>query len=586
MKTSIFTKLLSTYLVIVLITLLVVGFFSVQLFENYFYNERQRDLVLSGQEIASIYTGYLLGLQETGATQDLLFLLDRFLEAKVTPVSRQELLLACCPGFIEDSLTLTEQELEEVLTGKTVSKRAYFPEKQAQWVTVAVPMTVLGEVIGAVFLNAPLTGIAATVNQVRMFIFYAGMAAVFLSALVGLYMSKSISHPLQLMNRAALEVAGGNYQQQVEVYSNDEVGQLAQTFNYMSLTLQQTVEALSREKTKLENVMLGMSEGVIAVDDQGKIILTNPQARRLLQLEQDDLQGLSLTEVIAYRDFLAVFQKALENRSREKGEITLKNNRIISINASPLRTPDKAWGVVGVIQDVTEVRRLEQTRRDFVANVSHELRTPMTSIQGFVEALLDGMARDKEEQDRYLNVILDETVRLNRLVNDLLDLSGLEMGKYEFQKEPVSISEMFRQAVDKLQVQVKRQNLQVIIKDAERIPPVLASRDRLQQVLINLLSNAVSFTPEGGRIELSAEVAGQAVKVKVTDNGPGIPWEEQDKVWERFHKVDKARTRGLGGTGLGLAIVRQIIEAHGGEVGLVSTPGEGSTFWFTLPAAG
>ncbi|MBS4022779.1 MAG: HAMP domain-containing protein [Dethiobacter sp.] len=583
MKTNIFSKLLSTYLVIILITLLVVGLFLAQMFQNYYYNARQNELTVKGQEVSAIFINYMLGFQDPRTSEDLLFLLDRFLDARVVPVERNNLLLASCPGFHEFGLSLTDSELDNVLNGQIVSKRGYHQDLRIQMATVVVPMFVFNEVVGAVFLHAPLTGIAGTIQQVHMLIFYAALAATVLSTIVGLYMSKSISHPLQQMNRAALEVAGGNYRQQVEVTSTDEVGQLAHTFNYMSSTLQETIDALSQEKTKLENIMLSMSEGVVAVDDNGSIILANPQARSILGFKQADLTGSLISGEMppAMSD---LFHSVLQGRIPETEEYTLRNGKIVSLHVSPLQAPDAVWGAVGVIQDVSEIRRLEQMRQDFVANVSHELRTPMTSIQGFVEALMDGLVDDKESQARCLSVILDETVRLNRLVNDLLDLSGLETGQVRWPVEPVSLPPLLNQVITKLQPQLDKQSLDVSIDSQPGLPQVLGNRDRIQQVLINLLGNAVSFTPPGGRITLSLSASPEDgfVKVSVSDTGMGIPPAEQEKIWERFHKVDRSRTRSAGGTGLGLAIVRQIVEAHGGGVGLISIPGKGSTFYFTL----
>jgi two-component system sensor histidine kinase ResE len=582
MKSNIFTKLLTTYLVIILITLLVVGLFLPQLFQNYYYNARENELAVKGQEIAVIFTNFMLGFQDQRTTDDLLFALDRFLDAHVVPVDRNTLLLASSDCFNHIGLRLTPDELDGVLRGEIVSKRGFHDHTGEQLITVAVPMWIMDQVVGAIFLHAPLTGIAGTISQVRVLIVYVALLATFLSMLVGFYMSKSISHPLQQMNRAALEVAGGNYQQQVEVSSSDEVGQLAQTFNYMSSTLQQTVEALSQEKTKLENIMLSMNEGVMAIDRQGQVILANPQARLLLDLTEEDLTGKDITSLLAHEDIISLLMSVTGTHTLQSGQFTLPNGRILSLQVAPLRWHENIWGAVGIIQDITERDYLERMRRDFVANVSHELRTPMTSIQGFVEALIDGLAEDKESQDRYLNVILDETVRLNRLVNDLLDLSRLETRQLKWPMEPVSLHPLLNQVVTKLQTQFEKQQIQAVIDCPENLPVVLGNRDRIQQILINLLGNAISFTPSGGRITLTAREDGDFIRISVSDTGIGIPASEQDKIWERFHKVDKARTRSLGGTGLGLSIVKQIVDAHGGTVGLYSTPGAGSTFHFSL----
>jgi two-component system sensor histidine kinase ResE len=584
-KTSIFSKLLSSYLVIILITLLAVGFLLSQLFQNYYYNARQTELIVKGEAVAAIFVNYMLGFQDNPAAGDLLFLLDRFLDARVVPVDRNTLLLASCPGFHEFGLPLTGEELETVLNGQAVSKRGWHQEQGLQMVTVAVPMFIFEDVVGAVFLHAPLTGIAGTATSVRTLIFYAALAATVLSTIVGLHMSKSISSPLQQISRAALGVARGKYGRQAEVTTNDEVGQLASSFNYMSTTLKETVDALSEEKTKLENIMLSMYEGVIAIDDHGLIIMANPQARVLLGLDGEDLTGKSIDGVLPLPEMAELFRETAGGQVSESAEFTLSRGNILSFHVSPPRAPGRTFGAVGVLQDVTEIRRLEHMRRDFVANVSHELRTPMTSIQGFVEALLDGLAEDRESEERYLNVILDETVRLNRLVNDLLDLSGLETGITRWPVEAVPLAPLFTEVIAKLQPQLDKLSLTADIHCPGDLPRIIGNRDRIQQVLINLLDNAISFTPPGGRITLAAEPEGASVKISVTDTGMGIHPAEQDKIWDRFHKVDRSRARGAGGTGLGLSIVRQIVEAHGGEVGLTSQPGNGSTFYFTLQTA-
>ena len=585
MKSNIFSKLLSTYLVIILITLLVVGLFLTQLFQNYFYNARERELQLKGQQVAGIFSNLMLGFQDPRIMPDLMFALDRFLDAQIIVVDRDELVLASSPGFRESGLRLETDEVDAVLSGGTVSKRGFHSQTADQMVTVVVPTIIMDRVVGAVFLHAPLTGISATVAQVRVLIVYAALSATVLSMIVGFYMSKSISHPLQQMSRAALEVAGGNYQQQVEVTTADEVGQLAQTFNYMSATLQHTIEALSQEKTKLENIMLSMNEGVMAIDQQGKVILANPQAKLLLKLEPHDLTGQDIHTLLPQVEIMHLFMDVVASQNIQTAEFTLSGGKILRLQAAPLRRGENVWGAVGILQDVTEIRHLEQMRRDFVANVSHELRTPMTSIQGFVEAIIDGLAEDKESQDRYLKVILDEAVRLNRLVTDLLDLSRLETRQLNWPMEPVYLPPLFAQVVTKLQPQFDKQQLTPVLDCSESLSLVSGNRDRIQQVLINLLSNAISFTPVGGKVTLAAVEMGDKIKISVSDSGIGIQPEEQEKIWERFHKVDKARTRSLGGTGLGLSIVKQIVETHGGEVGLESVLGHGSTFYFTLNKA-
>jgi PAS domain S-box-containing protein len=498
---KIFSKLLATYLVIILITLFVVGFLLTQLIQNYFYRERELELLAKGKEVADIFSAQLLGLRDPRLTNELLFALDHFLDARVYPIDISILGLTTSPGFADIGLPLTKEELTQILQGQAVAKRGYHEQSGEQVATVAVPVIVMNKVAGAIFLNAPLTNISRAVTQVQGLIFYAAILATLLAMVVGFYISKSISHPLQQMSKAALEVASGNYQQQVEVTSADEVGQLAQSFNHMSYKLHHTVEALSQEKAKLENIMTSMNEGVIAIDQRRRILLINPQACKLLKVKNIDLTGKDLRALLPEEKMSNLFINVMQDNRPQSKEFTIESGRILSLQVAPLRRGGQSWGAVGILQDVTDVRHLEEMRRDFVANVTHELRTPLTSIQGFVEALLDGLAEDRENQERYLQVILDETIRLNRLINDLLDLSRLEKGQLDLPVEELNLAPLLASVVAKMQHQFTQQTLDLNVEVADQLPLVLGNRDRIQQVLINLLSNAISFTPAGGKID-------------------------------------------------------------------------------------
>ena len=301
--------------------------------------------------------------------------------------------------------------------------------------------------------------------------------------------------------------------------------------------------------------------------------MANPQAENCCSWLSMDITAQDCTAAAGctmYNLFLTVLHG-------ERWEFTLPGGESLVI--APLRREQQRWGCrhCGMLRSAS-VGECAATLATF-----HELRMPTTAIR-FVEALLDGLAEDKESQERYLQVILDETIRLNRLITDLLDLSRLETGQLSWPLEPIELRPLLQEVSTKLQPQFARQELQLLLQIPERLPMVFGNRDRLQQVLINLLSNALSFTPAGGRVTLAAAAEHDWVRVSVEDTGIGIPADEQELVWERFHKVDKARTRKLGGTGLGLSIVKQIVEAHGGSVGLESTPGRPFHF-FTLPVA-
>ncbi len=580
---QIFTKLLLTYIAIILVTLLVVGVFLSQLFQNYYFSAREKELVIKGQEISNVMVSYMLGFQDEKTTNDLLLAMDKFLDARVIPMDRQTLLYQACAGFEDLGIQMQHKEIDSLLAGEVVVRASDHPIFEDQMLTVAVPMTIMDEVVGGIFLSASMSALSDTIAQVQRLILLAALAAIFLSTTIAFYLSKSISQPLQQMNKVALEISKGNFSQQVEVTTSDEVGQLAETFNYMAANLDNTIEALSQEKNKIENIMVSMTEGVIALDPQERLILVNPQARILLGLESKSIRDMDINEALKEQALVEFFREPIKSGQIQTKEFVLPDETILRVQVSPLKkNRKKIWGVVGVLQDVTEIRQLEQMRRDFVANVSHELRTPLTSIQGFVEALIDGLAEDKESEQRYLNVIREESLRLSRLINDLLDLTRLEKGKEKISPAPLSVVETVDSVITRFLPQVNHNKLQVIKDLPQDLPLALGDRDRIEQVLINLLNNAINFTPEGKKVTIKGRQVDDMIQLSIIDEGVGIPESEQVKIWERFHKVEKSRTRAIGGTGLGLAIVKQIVEAHGGTVSLSSVPEEGSVFTFTL----
>lgn len=559
-----------------------------QLFQSYYFATREKELISKGQVISDILADYMVGVKDEEATHDLLVLLDKFVDAQVTPLDRQSLVFYVLGGFDDLGIQMRRQEIEALLEGNIIVHRGEpHPLFKEQILTVAVPMFNEGEVIGGVFLSASMVALLNTIEQVQRLIFLAAIAAIILSTGVGFYLSKSISNPLQQMNKVAMEISQGRFHQQIEVTSNDEVGQLSKTFNYMTSTLEDTIEALYREKNKIESIMLSMPDGVIAIDLNGNLIMANPQARYFLGLREEKTESIPLKRSFDENDEKEILSFLLESVGRDVSptkEFTLENDTILRVHVSPLKkNKQEPWGAVGVLQDVTKVLRLEQIRRDFVANVSHELRTPLTSIQGFTEAILDGLVEDAESQRHYLNIIRGETLRLSRLINDLLDLSRLDKGKLTLSMQPLALGKTIAKVVTKLTPQVKKNKLQLAVNLPQNLPLVLGDNDRIEQVLINLLNNAITFTPSGKKIYISGRQKNKAVSISIKDEGSGIPAREQPKIWERFSKANRPKGHPIGGTGLGLAIVKQIIDAHDGTITLYSKEGAGSTFVFTLP---
>ncbi len=583
---SLFAKLLASYLAIILITLLAVGIATSQLFANYYYSAKERELVRKGQEVAGILSGQTSTQFDRRSLDFIVNSLNQFLDARVVLVDREGLTLASSAGLPGPRpLKLEEEKIEQVLRGEVVSKRGLSPRFNQAMLTVAVPLKDKDTITGALLLFSRVADMQSTVDAVRRIILFAAFAAVLLATLVGYLLSRSISRPLQRMSEVTLEMAQGNFRQRVEVTSVDELGRLADSFNRLAVNLDYNINALNREKGKVEKILANMAEGVIAVDGEGLVILANNRAEEKLGVERQKILGRPLSEITACPELAGLFEAVLEEGEHRTLEINpVKGKTYILAHVSPLKEENgQNYGAVGVLQDISELRQLEQLRRDFVANVSHDLRTPLTSIQGFLEAMMDGMIVDEAAKNRYIQLIHQETLRLNRLIHDLLDLSLLESGKVKWELEPINVSDLISVVLLKMEPQINEQKLTVINEVTSGLPEVPGNRDRIEQVLTNLIANAIQFSPAGGTIRIQAQTSENLVTVSVGDQGPGIPPEDLPHIWERFHRVEKSRNRATGGTGLGLAIVKQIVESHGGHVDVKSELGRGSIFSFVLP---
>jgi two-component system phosphate regulon sensor histidine kinase PhoR len=375
-------------------------------------------------------------------------------------------------------------------------------------------------------------------------------------------------------------MSAGDLSVSVRPHGSHEIGRLGEMFNWMADRLRATITTLSAEQKKLAAVVGSMTDGVIATDRHGVVILANRAATDLLGWP-DGGDGPRRVEWPRLRAVLD--DAALHGRiCAEELPPAETANRLIEVHCAPISGEDgRPAGAVAVLRDVGELRRLERARRELTANVSHELRTPLTSIKGFAETLLAGAMRDEATCRRFLEIIDQETNRLVKLVDDLLDLSQLESKRLSLELGHVRVREVVADAVLRMKSLAGGRELE--LRPADSDPSVVADRDRLAQVLTNLLDNAIKFTPEGGRIAVGWRSLNGEVEVTVADTGPGIPPADLPHVFERFYKADRSRSPVPGGTGLGLAITKHIIEAHGGRIRVASTPGEGTTFAFTLP---
>ncbi len=582
---NLFSKLMSTYIAITLVTLLVLGMAMSYLLGDYYYSAKEAELLNKGREVAQIIAE---NNEQNLPADEVVDTLNRLLDSRVVMIDRDYLTLIARNKFVNipRMYWLEPSDAKMLLQGDSVSRRGHTSRVEQLVIFAAVPVQINSEVAGALFLSAPLADVTDAVEAVRSLIFYAAIPALLLAALLGLYSSRSIARPLRRLSEATVQIAAGDYRQQIEIKSNDEIGHLAQNFNRMAMSLQETVGALDLEKGKIENILANMAEGVVAVDSSNRLILLNKRATRTLGLGKSaDLTTQNYGEPVPDSQLKELLAVALASGETCSKEYTPDDGQTYLLaHVSPLaEQAGNGFGAVGVLQDITELKKLDQLRRDFVANVSHELRTPLTSVQGYVEAMLD-CAIPSEDCNKYLTIIHRETLRLNKLIYDLLDLSLIESRKEKWDLNEIDVSELMDQVLVKLRPLIEKQQITVDRHFPDQLPLMLGNEDRIEQVLVNLLDNAVKFSRPGGKVVVRAQVQDDNITVSIADQGPGIPPEDLEHIWERFHRVEKSRSRALGGTGLGLAIVRQIAEAHGGAVSVQSEVGKGSTFSFTIGA--
>jgi two-component system sensor histidine kinase VicK len=445
------------------------------------------------------------------------------------------------------------------------------------------------KVLGVVFLRADLSSIDDAIENSQEIFLKAMAIALLVTVILGFLISRSITEPINHVTEKAQRMAQGDFSQEVSVKSQDEIGQLAQMFNLLRLELNKTLSQINSEKNKLETVLRHMADGLIAVDLEGRIIHANQAAMDLLKTTPEQVTNTdydSLIDGVFYGDMTLanLREKATPGPQTESFET---GGFIYTIRYDKFRDElDREAGLILIIQDITQRHKLENMQMDFVANVSHELKTPLTTIKSYTETMLDSCPEDPEISKNFLQIIDSEADRMARLVRDLLQLSRLEYKQEEMNKQDINLRELLESAVIKVwfQAQSKQQQVNRLYKESI-VAPIFADKDQIEQVLLNVLSNAIKYTEPGGRIDIDLRMEGEQVLTRVKDNGVGIPEEDVSRVFERFFRVDKARSRAMGGTGLGLAISKQIVENHGGKILLDSKEGKGTAVTLQFPLA-
>lgn len=417
-------------------------------------------------------------------------------------------------------------------------------------------------------------------NNVIVIIAQALLIGILLSLVLGFFMSRTLTRPIANLTKKAQSISEGNYAQRIDVKSDDELGKLAATFNDMAVMIKNSMDEISREKNKLETVLQHMNDGVLAFDTDRRLILINSEAKAMLGIKDDT--NITFDSYFKSLGLTVTMSELLYLKSMVKQEIEFGGKYFNAFFAT-FKSDNTALssGVVVVIQDLTDMQQLELSRREFVANVSHEMRTPLTTIKTYAETMAE--SADDEDDKHFLGVIVHEVDRMTRIVKDLLTLSSLDHRKLSIFKKEFSIDKLLYEVVTKLSVEARSLGKKITYTATTELPKICADRDRIEQVIINIISNSVKYTGDNGVIQVFAGFLYNEIYIKIKDNGIGIPKEDLPKVFERFYRVDKARSREKGGTGLGLSIAYEIIKLHGGTISIDSVRGEGTEVIIKLP---
>lgn len=481
----------------------------------------------------------------------------------------------------------TDIDVQNTIFFEQSQRSTYFDRQTDSRVHVHVePLIGNGEAVGAVQFTASLEEVYDQIEGINNIFLQGSVLAISISAILGVLVARTITKPIKEMREQALIMSNGDFTQKLDVYGRDEIGQLAETFNDLNSRLKHSYATIEEERRKLSSVLSYMSDGVIATDQTGAVTLMNDAAARMIGSNPDDMIGDDLIDVLNLEEKIVDISKLSDSGSMIIDFSDEETPFIIRANFSTVvDEEEEVTGFITVISDVTEQEKMEQERRDFVSNVSHELRTPLTTMKSYLEALSDGAWENKEIAPRFLEVTQKETDRMIRMVNDLLQLSKMDSDELPMHKERTEFMGYVHQVLDRYEM-----NLPETITLERQIPKgksfVWMDRDKVTQVFDNIITNAFKYSPEGGKVRVNLDVRRHMVIISIQDEGMGIPYDKLDKIFDRFYRADRARTRKFGGTGLGLAITKELVEAHHGKIWAQSKEGRGTTILFTLPLMG
>ena len=580
-------QLYPTYLFITLLALGAVSWYAAHFLEDYFFERTFTDLKSQGR-IAEVLIAPHIAPPDASAVNRLCKRIGQSVPARITVILPDGTVIG---DSHQDPQTMdTHIDRPEVLTAVTDrigSSRRHSRTLDKRMMYVALPMKAKGKITAILRMSIPITDVDRELQRIQNGIAVGGILIAAIASIICFYVSRRITQPIEDLKRGAEKFAKGNLAHRLPVPKTQETAGLAEAMNFMAANLEKRIEAETNQRIEMEAILSSMTEGVIAIDMDERILSFNQAATGIVKGLKETSKGQALQEVIRNLQLQHLTGRAKESRMPVSEDIMLHqtDQRIVNVHAAPMRdSRQDRIGTLLVLNDVTQLRHLEKMRQDFVSNVSHEIKTPLTAIKGFVETLQHMAKESPEETSRFISIIGKHANRLEAIVEDLLQLSRIEKENEakQIQFEPGSIRNVLRSSIQICQAKAEAKAITVELSCDDSLKATINAA-LLEQAFINLIDNAIKYSGEGSRIEVKARKTASEVVISIQDNGIGISKKHLSRIFERFYRVDKARSREQGGTGLGLAIVKHIARAHGGHVTVESQRGKGSTFTVYLP---
>ena len=586
-RTRLLWQLYSSYLLLTACSLLAVGALASHSLQEFYLESMRHDLAANARLLEK-QIGPRFDSHDSKELTTLCRDFSRSTMTRVTLVLRSGKVLVDTdedPAAMENHAD--RPEIVQALAGEIGTSERLSVTQRERMTYVAVPLRRQGRIVGALRTAVPTTTIDQALRGVQYKIATGAAAVAVLAAVVSLWFSRRLSRPLEEIRQGAERFAGGDLGYKLPIPQTREMAGVAESLNRMAHQLKERIRTTVRQNTEQEAVLASMVEGVLAVDNDHRVISLNRAAADLLGSSQEEAHGRGLQEVIRNADLRRFVTSALACESPIEGDVLLSSghDRVLQAHGTALRdAAGQTIGAVIVLNDITRLRRLENLRRDFVANVSHELKTPITSIKGFVETLLDGALKAPEDAERFLRIIAKQADRLHSIIEDLLSLSKIEQGEEagDIELTLCPLKKVLEDAVDDIEARAAERRIRICLTCDDGFTAMI-NPPLLEQAIINLLDNAVKYSEPGKSVDLEATQTDSETAIAVRDQGCGVEPEHVPRLFERFYRVDRARSRKLGGTGLGLAIVKHIVQAHHAQITVDSMPGKGSTFSIRLP---